>query len=204
MPKLGAVILAAGGSSRLGEPKQLLVFRGETLVRRAVRVAAEAGCAPVVVVLGESSDAIGEQLRGTGAATVRNPGWKSGLGTSIRCGLEELATLAPQIRGVVLLTCDQPLVEATTIVALIAEYHKTGKPIVASSYAKTLGIPALFDRSCFDGLMALPDDSGAKFLIAQRRDDVATILFSDGAIDIDTAADYDRLRYGCVGNASLP
>jgi len=193
MRNVGAVILAAGGSSRLGEPKQLLNFRGETLVRRAVRAAEEARCASVVVVVGEAAHAIQDELRQTSAVTVQNPDWQRGLGTSIQRGLEHLIETAPAIDAALLLTCDQPLVNASTIAALIAEKDKTRKPMVASSYANTLGIPALFDRSCFDDLLALPDNSGAKALIAARPNDVASIAFDDGAIDIDTPADFQRL-----------
>jgi molybdenum cofactor cytidylyltransferase len=71
---------------------------------------------------------------------------------------------------------------------------KTGRAIVAASYANTLGIPALFDRSCFKDLLALPDDSGAKPLIAARRDDVSSIAFEEGAVDVDTPEDFERLK----------
>jgi molybdenum cofactor cytidylyltransferase len=94
---------------------------------------------------------------------------------------------------VVIIACDQPFVEASTIAALLEERKRSGKPIVASSYAGTLGIPALFDRSCFEALLALADDSGAKALIESRHDEVAQIKFEQGAIDIDTPADFERL-----------
>jgi molybdenum cofactor cytidylyltransferase len=84
-------------------------------------------------------------------------------------------------------------VEANIVAALIAEQGKTAKPIVASSYANTLGIPALFDRSCFEALLALPDYSGANLLIEACPDDVASVAFEQGAIDIDTPADFQRL-----------
>jgi molybdenum cofactor cytidylyltransferase len=194
MGNVSAIILAAGGSSRLGQPKQLLVFHGETLVRRAVRAATEAHCAPVVVVVGESGDAIRNELRETSAVIVENSDWRRGLGTSVRCGLECLTGLASPTGAVVLLTCDQPSVEAKTITALISEQDKTGKPIVVSSYANTLGVPALFDDSCFKALLSLPDDSGAKSLITARPDDVAAVGFEQGAIDIDTPEDFEQLR----------
>jgi molybdenum cofactor cytidylyltransferase len=194
MRNIGAVILAAGGSTRFGQPKQLVIFQGETLVGRAVRAATEAHCAPVIVVVGETGGAIRHQLGETAAVIVENPEWQRGLGTSIRRGLEHLTGLAAETDAVLLLTCDQPLVEASVVAALIAEYDRTGRPIVASSYANTLGIPALFDRSCFEGLVALPDDSGAKSLIEQRPEETGSITFEGGAIDIDTPEDLKRLR----------
>jgi molybdenum cofactor cytidylyltransferase len=190
MRNIGAVVLAAGGSSRFGQPKQLLKFRGETLIRRAAGAAAEAGCDPIVVVVGETGAAIREELRGTRATIVENQEWQRGLGTSIRCGLREVAS----VDAVILLTCDQPLVDSSVIAQLIAAQKGTGKPIVASSYAKTLGVPALFDRSCFEELAGLPDDSGAKQLMAARPNDVTAIKFEAGAIDIDTAEDFERLK----------
>jgi molybdenum cofactor cytidylyltransferase len=191
MRNVGAVVLAAGGSSRFGRPKQLLIFRGETLVGRAVRVAMEAHCGPVVVVVGESGNAIRDVLRDSSAVIVKNAEWYRGLGTSIRCGLR---SCGDSIDAVVLLACDQPLVDSTIVAALIAEHERSGKPIVASRYANTLGIPALFDRSCFEALLALPAAAGAKALIAARPNDVASIAFEDGAVDIDTPEDFKRFR----------
>jgi molybdenum cofactor cytidylyltransferase len=104
--------------------------------------------------------------------------------------LEKLAT---DVEAAVLLTCDQPFLEASIVRQLIAAQEETGKAIVASSYANTLGVPALFDRSCFDALLALPDATGAKAFILSRRDEVASIPFERGEIDIDMPEDLDRL-----------
>ena len=192
MRSIGAVVLAAGGSSRLGQPKQLLKFRGETLVRRAVRAASEAGCDPVIVVAGETVRAIRSEV--APAVIVENPQWRKGVGTSIRRGLEELPK---SVDAVVLLACDQPFVDASIVAKLIAVWEETGRPITASSYANTLGVPALFDRSCFEALLKLPDDSGAKMLIASRPADVSAIAFEQGTIDIDTPEDFERLNRNC-------
>jgi molybdenum cofactor cytidylyltransferase len=194
MRRVAAVILAAGGSSRFGQPKQLLPFRGETLVRRAVRAATDAACAPVVVIVGESGPAIRPELRESAALIIENTEWKRGLGTSIRRGTEFVMQCVPDIDALVLLACDQPLVGSGTIAALVAEQEKSRKLIVASSYAGTLGVPALFDRSHFAALLALPDGSGAKSIIEARPEDVASVSFEDGAIDIDTPADFQRLQ----------
>jgi len=191
MRNVGAVVLAAGGSSRLGQSKQLLIFRGETLIRRAVGAATEAGCDPVVVVVGQIGEAIRVELQSTSAKIVENQQWQHGPGTSIHCGVSELPT---SVDSVVLLACDQPFVDASIIRKLIDVREKTGKPVVASSYANTLGVPALFRRSKFEALLALPPKAGAKGLIAARPDDVASIAFEDGAIDIDTAEDFERLK----------
>jgi molybdenum cofactor cytidylyltransferase len=193
MRNVGAIILAAGGSTRFGRPKQLLIFRGESLVRHAARAATDAPCTRVAVVVGDSGDAVKEELRGTAAAIVPNPDWRRGLGTSIRCGLQSLLASRPDLDAVVIVACDQPFVESGTIAALISEQENSARPMVASRYANTLGIPALFARSCFEELLALPDAAGAKALIQSRPDDVASIEFEKGAIDLDTPADFERL-----------
>jgi molybdenum cofactor cytidylyltransferase len=191
MRNIGAIILAAGGSSRFGQPKQLLAFRGESLVRHAVRAAA--ACGRIVVVAGELRDLIENELRETAAFVIHNPNWPRGLGTSIQCGLQHLLNANAKLDAVVVIACDQPFVDARTISALLTMREDSGKPIVASRYANTLGVPALFDRSCFAALLALPDESGAKALIESRGRDVAEIEFEEGAIDIDTPAEFERL-----------
>ena len=153
----------------------------------------EACGAGVVVVAGDTRALIEAELGETGAVVVANPEWRGGLGTSIRCGLQRLIASAPELDAVVLMACDQPFVDEAIVAALVAKSATTDKAIVASSYANTLGIPALFDRSCFEALLTLPDDSGAKALIESRPADVASIEFEKGAIDIDTPADFDRL-----------
>jgi molybdenum cofactor cytidylyltransferase len=191
MRNVGAVILAAGASTRLGQPKQLLTFRGETLIYRAVRAATEAGCDPVLVVVGETGDAIRRELQSTSATFMENPHWQRGPGTSIRCGLEHLPD---SVDAVVVLACDQPFLDASIVRKLIDAHEVTGKPIVASSYADTLGIPALFHRAKFEQLVGLPDAMGAKSLITRQPDHVASIAFEGGAIDIDTPEDFERLK----------
>jgi molybdenum cofactor cytidylyltransferase len=121
---------------------------------------------------------------------IENAEWRAGIGTSIRRGLE---WLPKDVEAAVLLTCDQPFLDAAIVRQLIATHEETDKPIVASSYANTLGVPALFDRSCFEALLALPATTGAKAFIQSRRDDVALIPFARGELDIDTPEDLDRL-----------
>lgn len=193
MRNIGGIVLAAGGAARFGQAKQLLSFQGESLVRRAVRAAVDAGCVGITVVAGEFRDSIEMELRETPAVVLENLAWPRGLGTSIRCGLRHLLTSRPELEAVVLLACDQPFVDGDVISSLIAQWENSGNPIVASSYAGTLGVPALFDRTCFDSLLALPDDSGAKSLIESRSAEVAQVEFEKGAMDIDTPADFEDL-----------
>ncbi len=193
MQKIGAVILAAGESSRFGRPKQLVQFRGKSLVRRVVDTAKDANCSAIVVVLGSKRKQIERELKETDAIVAENQDWRRGIGSSIRVGVESAVNQAPDLEAIVLLTCDQPFMKTDTIERLIAMREKTKKAIVASSYSETLGVPALFDRSCFQELLALDDETGAKAIILSNRDRVAEVLFPEGKIDIDTAADYEKL-----------
>jgi molybdenum cofactor cytidylyltransferase len=209
--QIAAVILAAGESSRLGQPKQLIQFRGKTLVRRMVDAASEAGCRPILVVVGNGKqaphldalrspkeetrqpvNAITSELKKTGATIVANSNWKCGIGTSIRTGIRHLIDTAPGVEATVLLTCDQPFVDRAVIDGLITLRHETGKPIVAAGYAGTLGVPALFDRDRLPELLQLDDSGGAKSIILSNRDHVAEFPFPEGKIDIDTAEEWER------------
>jgi molybdenum cofactor cytidylyltransferase len=193
MQKIGAIILAAGNSSRLGKPKQLLQFHGQTLLRRVLDAATTAQCLPVTVVIGAERNQIARELSETRELLVENKTWERGIGNSIRAGLRATLTAYPKTEAIVLLTCDQPLVDAKIIGGLKARYAETGKPIVASAYSDTLGVPALFARSYFDELFVLDDGAGAKQVIMNHKNDVAQFPFPEGAIDIDTAEDYEQL-----------
>jgi molybdenum cofactor cytidylyltransferase len=191
-----AVVLAAGGSIRFGKPKQLAIFQGEPLVRRIVTAAKDAGCAPVVVVVGASASQITPVLAGLPVSIIEHPNWSNGLGSSIAVGVKHAASIVPDLDAAILLACDQPFVNAVMLRQLIQMHLENKKPIVVSAYADTLGVPALFDRSCFGDLLQLTGDSGAKGIILARRNDVTPFDFPAAAIDVDTAADYEKLRHG--------
>jgi molybdenum cofactor cytidylyltransferase len=192
--KVAAVVLAAGDSSRFGEPKQLAIFQGEPLVRHTVAAAKNAGCAPIVVVVGANAAQVTSALTGLSVSIAMHPNWSDGVGSSIAVGIKHTTDIAADLDAAILLTCDQPFVDAAALRELIQLQLETGKPIVASAYAETLGIPALFDRSCFADLLQLRRDSGAKGIILARQHDVVSFNFPAAAIDIDTAADYEKLN----------
>ncbi|MEY2438712.1 MAG: molybdenum cofactor cytidylyltransferase [Verrucomicrobiota bacterium] len=196
MRNIGALILAAGQSSRLGRPKQLLKFREKSFLRRIVDEAGKAGCNPVTVVLGSDCEKLAAELSDTSATIVENDNWSRGIGTSIRSGLKGAIAAVENLDAVILLTCDQPLIDTEIIARLIQLQSETGKTIVASAYADTLGVPALFARSCFAELLELPDTSGAKSIITSRPDRVAEIPIEAAQTDIDTESDYERLIRG--------
>src|SRR5437762_5000397 len=119
MRKIGAIILAAGGSSRLGQSKQLLLFRGKALVRNIVDAACEAGCSPVVVVTGNNAEEIHRELAHANVIEIRNTNWQRGIGSSIRSGVQALIDHAPDVEATFLLACDQPAVNARLIERMI-------------------------------------------------------------------------------------
>jgi molybdenum cofactor cytidylyltransferase len=203
MQNIGAVILAAGGSSRFGQPKQLLPFRGKTLVRTIIDAACEAGCSPVVVVIGSNCETIHPELAHANVLEVRNTNWRSGVGSSIRSGVQALTGRAPDVEAVLLLVCDQPAVNAPFIERLIATRETTKKDVIASSYAETVGVPALFNRSLFKELLSLGDDSGAKSIILRSPERVARLAFPKGAFDIDTWEDWEKLNGGSASPKTM-
>ena len=133
------------------------------------------------------------ELTGLAASIVIHPQWSIGVGSSIGLGVQNVINSAAKTDAAILLACDQPFVSAATLRQLIQLRLTSGKPIIASACAVTLGIPALFDRSCFPDLLRLKGDSGAKRIILARQHDVTSFDFPAGAIDIDNAADYEKL-----------
>jgi molybdenum cofactor cytidylyltransferase len=188
---VAAIILAAGGSLRMGVPKQLLRFQGISLLRRAAQTAIAAELHPTLVVLGAHAELLAPELSGMPVQIVTNSHWSRGIGTSIRAAV---AALPANIEALVILLADQPLVSPGLLRSLIAEHRSTAAPIVASAYRNTLGVPALFSRICFDSLARLPDESGAKVLIADAGTAARAVPFPDAAFDIDTPADATILQ----------
>jgi molybdenum cofactor cytidylyltransferase len=194
--QLGAVILAAGAATRMGSIKQLLPYGGQTLVENAITQAQRAEFSPVVVVLGAKADEVGLAVARTSAQTVLNQNWESGMGSSIKAGLERVLALTPDVDGLAILLADQPLVVADQLRKMAQALETGTSAIVAASYAGTSGVPAIFRRSVFARLQQLPDEAGARALLRGGADvghEVGHYVLPEGAIDIDTPADYAAL-----------
>lgn len=179
--KIAAVVLAAGESRRLGELKQLVRLGGETLVERTVRVCREAGCGPVVVVLGASAEVVRRGCSLEGAVVVVNEGWSEGMGSSVRVGVGVLG----DVEGCVVATCDMPAVSAEHL----RELMRAGD-VVASSYAGRRGVPAYFPREMFGSLVELRGAAGARELLKGAR----TVELVGGEMDVDTVEDLARAQ----------
>ena len=188
---ISAIVLAAGGSSRLGKPKQLLTYRGETLIRQAAKTALDSVCDQVVVVVGSYAQQVRRELDDLPVSVVQNENWQSGISSSIRAGVEEVLLGDPD--GGVIMLCDQPFVTADVLNALVSTHYKTHRAIVASTYGETRGVPAFFSRELFTELTSLAADEGARRIIAAHPENLATITFPQGAIDVDTPQDHAQL-----------
>jgi molybdenum cofactor cytidylyltransferase len=187
------ILLAAGTSARLGSPKQLLTYKGKTLLNHAVDTALETGCQSVFVVLGANIDLMREELKDKPVILVENKDWHEGMASSIRCGLENISKTILMPDYVIFMVCDQPHVTSSLLLKLSEKRKETGLPIVASSYDGKTGTPALFHKYFFPALMELTGDKGARKLIADNPDKVATVSFPKGITDIDTKEDYKKL-----------
>ncbi len=189
---VACIVLAAGGSTRLGSPKQLLGYGGRTLLRRAAETALATGCRPVIVVLGSGADRLRSELTGLDVRVVENPDWQRGMGGSVRLGMAALVG-HEETDAVLLTLCDQPLVGAVELRQLTDAWGKGGAcSITAAAYHGTLGVPAVLGREHFAELAALPDASGAKPILQRHAGQVIPVPMPEAAVDIDTREQYER------------
>ncbi|MEX2568388.1 MAG: nucleotidyltransferase family protein [Cyclobacteriaceae bacterium] len=194
MTKTGIIILSAGKSSRLGQPKQLLEFKGKSLIETAVDAALNSNCGPVWVVIGAYPESILPRIYKKSVQIIKNPDWEQGMGTSISIGIAELMDFGGAEQAIIMLS-DQPFVDPTLLSGMVQAQQKSKKPIIASYYQNgRLGVPALFDQKYFEQLMALKGREGAKKIIQCHGEQVETIPFDRGNIDIDTLSDYEALK----------
>lgn len=189
----GVIILAAGPSSRLGEPKQKIIFKRKTLLQRAVDTTLHSAGRPVIIILGANFEEIQGDIENKDIFVYYNSQWEEGMASSIRLGIEVLQKTEPIVSDVILLLCDQPYADTTLLNDMINKKAITGKEIIACSYNNTLGVPALFHKKFFTELLSLEGQEGAKKVIMEHKESVAEIPFPLGGFDIDTMDDYKAL-----------
>lgn len=192
--KTAIIILAAGSSSRLGQPKQLLAYKNATLLRNSINEASAVPNTIICAVTGSHKDLIEKEVQDFEIKISHNPDWESGMSSSIKKGLTDLLTEYPDCESCIFAVCDQPFVTHAVFENLIAEYQKSHKGIIASAYAETLGTPVLFDKKYFNELLQLKGQEGAKKIITRFAEDVIAVPFEKGNIDIDTMEDYSSLK----------
>jgi CTP:molybdopterin cytidylyltransferase MocA len=189
-PRLGAVVLAAGASTRLGSRKQLLRIGGVTLVRRATLAALSARPARTIVVVGAHADSTFQAVADLGAERLDCKNWADGMGASLRAGAR---ALSEDVDGLLVVLCDQPEVSAEHIRRLVTEWDVAPDRAVASAYAGTVGVPAILPRSWFADLIALAADRGARDLLRRRAGDVTAVAAPELSRDIDEPGDLDAV-----------
>lgn len=194
MKKVAIIILAAGESRRMGEPKQLLEVAGKSLIKHTAEAALGTTAQPVVVVIGAHKAQIAPQLEGLPLTIIDNQMWQTGMASSVKMGMAAMWMLTKEADAVLVLVCDQPHISTELLQEIIDTYQKKQPRIVACRYAHQAGVPALFDRSLFDELLALKGEKGAKPVLMSHLDEAHLVRFEKGIIDLDTPEDYQRFK----------
>ena len=189
--EIAILILAAGKSSRMGRPKQLLLWKGQPLLRHVAEVALSMPQASVHVVLGANQELVAPSLHGLALKLCKNECWHEGMGSSVRAGVHAVLDEQPATAAVLILLCDQPLITAELLQEMIRR-HQEGAEIVAASYRETLGVPALFGASLYPELLALQGDQGAKKIIQRHQEQTVVVPFPEAGLDLDTFEDYEQ------------
>jgi molybdenum cofactor cytidylyltransferase len=192
--KIAIIVLAAGESNRMRQPKQLLKFRGKTLLRRAAETALESNCEIVCVVLGAHFEKSKPEISDLPIEIAVSENWRDGMSSSLKAGLEKLRETEREFSGALIMLCDQPFVDADLLNRLIETFTARKSLIAACEYAGTIGVPAIFSRRLFDEILNLSADGGAKGLIKKYKNEVEKIVAPEAAFDVDTPADYENLK----------
>lgn len=199
--KIGTIILAAGASTRMGgNPKQLIQYEGQSLIRRITEAAFSLDVGPVVVVLGANRNQLAGELTGLRVTLMDNPFWQTGMASSLKAGLAALYLTQKDIDAVLVLLTDQPHVNTGLLQQLIQTQQESGKGIVACRYANDVGVPVLFTRHYMEELLTLDGDRGAKSIVRKHADDCELITFDLGAVDLDTPNDVEQFRQSNTAN----
>jgi molybdenum cofactor cytidylyltransferase len=187
---IGCIILAAGGSRRLGKPKQLIIWHGKPLVRLITEKIINTKLAPVIVVVGAKKKEVIKALTNLDIIIVENLRWKEGIGSSIQAGIK---ALPEEIRAVLISNADQPFLSISLLEEMISRYAQSGKEIVSPIHSGESRNPVLFDRKCFEELKSLKGDIGGKTLFQHHK--VAYIKWEEDEdfMDIDSKDDLNKL-----------
>lgn len=188
------LILAAGASRRLGEPKQLIKYGGTSLIRRIAIESIKAEIGGVTVVTGYEADSIASEISDLNIEVFFNKDWEEGIGASIRNGLEHILKKQPDTNAILITMVDQPFVNAQHLQKIANAYDPARPMIIASAYSGTFGVPVLVDNYYFEKLMELKGDEGGKKIFVQYLKDIVEIPFIDGSIDIDHQEDLAKLK----------
>ncbi len=185
--------MAAGGSSRMGSPKQLLPWNNSTLIETAIKTALASSSGKIFVVLGANSNQISQHITSYDVETLYNMHWVKGLGHSIAAGVKHIMS-HDSFNGVLVMLADQPLISSDDLDKLIASFKEGKRQIVATQYENTrIGVPAIFDQFYYQQLATLNEDKGAKEVLLANKEHILAIELSNKLLDIDTKEAYNKL-----------
>ena len=188
--RVAGVVLAAGGSERLGEPKQLLDWNGKSFVRTVTETALEAGLDPVRVIVGAKNTEIAKEIEDLPVEIVHNEDWQNGQSSSVRAAMDGLAS---DVGAVAFLVVDQPQLTVGLLQALVEEHSRSLAAIVSPQVDGQRSNPVLFDRQTFADFETLSGDKGGRALFSRYRVSWVPWLDTSLALDVDTLEDYQRL-----------
>jgi molybdenum cofactor cytidylyltransferase len=194
---VAAIILAAGSSSRMGQSKQLLAWKSETLLSHTVNIVNASKVDAVYVVLGANEQAHRNAITNSNVTILSNLAWAKGMGSSIKVAVNEVQQ-NPLVDGVLLLVCDQPFLSTLHLNTMLEAFEKQKRSIITSVYDRTNGVPVLFGKKHFAALMTIGDSEGAKKVISSAQEEVIGIMFPEGSVDIDTPEEYSLARKGAT------
>jgi len=196
----GAIILAAGQSSRMGSAKQLLPWKGKTMLRHTIEQIRASGVIHLTVVLGSFAKEIEEREDLSDVQVVVNENWELGMGSSLVFGMSKMLQFNPNVQSVLIAVSDQPLLEASYYKTLINKFLSSSCKIVSSSYSEQYGVPVMYDSIFFDDLLKMKGDQGAKHLLHKHSNQMVSVEAGTLAVDLDTLDKYNEYfdRYGSI------
>jgi molybdenum cofactor cytidylyltransferase len=183
------ILLAAGSSSRLGQSKQLVTANKIPLLLKTTQTALASDIKNVMVVLGANFEEHYQLINQLPVHIINHKDWAKGMGSSLKAGLSEVLTIWPETSAVIVTVCDQPFLSSAHLSKLLESYAQQPNAIVASHYNNTYGVPALFDRTIFKKLLTIGDIEGARVIIKKHIQEISSVDWPEGSIDIDTPED---------------
>ncbi|WP_298319371.1 nucleotidyltransferase family protein [uncultured Aquimarina sp.] len=185
--------MAAGSSSRLGSPKQLLPWKNSSLIVNEIEKSLQLRTLTTFVVLGAHFETIQKEIKHFPVEILHNTNWESGMGASISFGIEHIVKNEKNVKAVLVTLVDQPLIDEEHLNSLISKFNKNQEAIIATSMKDRIGVPAIFSKRYFKELLALNEDYGARQIIKKHKDLIIAIDGKDKTYDIDTKEQYKRL-----------
>ncbi|HAS41803.1 MAG TPA: 4-diphosphocytidyl-2C-methyl-D-erythritol synthase [Microscillaceae bacterium] len=203
---LGIIILAAGEASRMGQAKQLLTLQDKTLLEICVQKASDLQPASITIVLGAhfnktqaEAQRLQQRYSGQPINWVENPQWATGMGSSIRAGVQKTLQVLPQATQILILLADQPLIQTSQLQALLEVSQTCHLAIIASKYGESFGVPAVFDQSLFEELLQLNEKAGAKKVMKKHQTQMRLVALPEAAFDMDTPEEYEVIKQKVEG-----